>query len=206
MSFVVAISGTSGAGKSTLISDLAARFSSVALIQFDHYIILGTDSGDLQSWVDEGADPNEIVTPQLETDLAALRSGQSVSPPGVEQVQPAPLILLEEPFGRQRSAIASYIDLSVHLELPADVALARSTLRTIRSATESSSLDHHANTLANLGAQLASYLGPGREAYRLADLHAKKGADLVFDAQRPVDELVHEILDLLAQNNGPAPE
>ncbi len=206
MSFVVAISGTSGAGKSTLIEGIAMRFSAVARMQFDHYIVLGTDGNDIQGWIDAGADPNLIKTPKLMTDLAALCSGQPVTPPGSEQVQPAPLILLEEPFGRQRKVIAPYIDLSVHLELPSDIALARRSLRTVRAINENASLEHQASVLANLGDQFAAYLGPAREAYQRAEAQARNGADLIFDARRPIHELVNESLALLATHKGPLPD
>ena len=44
-------------------------------------------------------------------------------------VSPANYILFEEPFGRARFEISKLVDFSVHLDLPADIALARAVLR-----------------------------------------------------------------------------
>ncbi len=206
MGFVVAISGTSGAGKSSLMHAIAARYSSVALMHFDHYIVLGTDGGDIQGWLDAGADPNLIETPQLVMDLEALKAGRPVIPPGGGQVDPAPLILLEEPFGRYRSAITSQIDLSVHLELPHDIALARRSLRSVRAVADGAGHHEHVHALADLMGQFAAYLGPGREAYQLAEVFAREVADRVLDAMRPVDELAGDSIALMVERNGPVPD
>jgi hypothetical protein len=45
------------------------------------------------------------------------------------QSRPAPLLLVEEPFGRERSVIASLLDATLYVSIPADIALARKLLQ-----------------------------------------------------------------------------
>ncbi|WP_281955806.1 hypothetical protein [Pseudophaeobacter arcticus] len=195
MGIVVAVSGTSGAGKSTLMRHLAELQGGAALMHFDDYIELGTDAGDIRQWVAAGAPADAIQTPRLADDLAALRSNRAVHPPGRSApVAPAGLILLEEPFGRARSAIAPLIDLALHLELPPDIALARRSLRRARAYPGPDSPDPiaanwHAETLEDLVAQFQAYLGPQRQAYRLAEAQAKALADVILDGLQPLPDL-----------------
>ncbi len=195
MGIVVAVSGTSGAGKSTLMRHLAELQGGAALMHFDDYIELGTDAGDIRQWVAAGAPADAIQTPRLADDLAALRSNRAVHPPGRSApVAPAGLILLEEPFGRARSAIAPLIDLALHLELPPDIALARRSLRRARAYPGPDSPDPiaanwHAETLEDLVAQFQAYLGPQRQAYRLAEAQAKALADVILDGLHPLPDL-----------------
>jgi uridine kinase len=195
MGIVVAVSGTSGAGKSTLMRHLAELQGGAALMHFDDYIELGTDAGDIRQWVAAGAPADAIQTPRLADDLAALRSNRAVHPPGRNApVAPAGLILLEEPFGRARSAIAPLIDLALHLELPPDIALARRSLRRARAYPGPDSPDPiaanwHAETLEDLVAQFQAYLGPQRQAYRLAEAQAKALADVILDGLQPLPDL-----------------
>lgn len=193
MVIIVAVSGTSGAGKSTLMRHLAQQQDSASLLHFDDYIELGTDSGNIQSWVAAGAPADDIKTPQLAEDLHSLRAGREVQPPGhASAIGAAELILLEEPFGRARRAIAPLIDLALHLELPADIALARRSLRRAQAVSETSDSDHHTAVLQDLAAQFEAYLGPQRKAYRLAEAQARAVADVILDALRPLPQLVAE--------------
>ncbi|MEP4038005.1 hypothetical protein [Pseudophaeobacter sp.] len=190
MGIVVVISGTSGAGKSTLMRHLAELRGGAALMYFDDYVELGTEAGDIQQWVAAGAPADAVETPRLTDDLTALRSNRTVHPPGRSAaVAPAELILLEEPFGRARSAIAPLIDLALHLELPPDIALARRSLRRAQAQPETADPDWHANTLEDLAAQFQAYLGPQRQAYRLAEAQAKALADVVLDGLHPIPDL-----------------
>lgn len=200
MGIVVAVSGTSGAGKSTLMRHLAKLHGGAALMHFDDYIELGTDADDIQQWVAAGAPADAIKTPQLADDLTTLRSHRAVHPPGRSTpVAPARLILLEEPFGRARSSIAPLIDLALHLELPADIALARRSLRRAQARPDSTETNWHAETLEDLAAQFQAYLGPQRQAYRLAEAQAKALADLVLDGLHPLPDLAAQAQQAIAE-------
>ncbi len=196
MGYVVAFSGTSGAGKSALMRHVQQAHGDCAILHFDDYISLGTDLEDIQAWVASGAPADAIETPQLPLDLTRLVAKQAVTPPGREKpIEPAQLILLEDPFGRARSAIRPHIDHALHLELPHDLALARRSLRTIHALTDGEAPDTDPlKVLDNLKAQFDAYLGPGRLAYQLAEAQARAVSDLILDARKPLATLTTEAL------------
>lgn len=190
-SFVIAVSGTSGAGKSSVIANTAMRLTSVARIHFDDYVMLGNDIEQIRAWIDAGASPDEIKTPVLAIDLRALLSGKPIRPPNVgHMVHPADYIILEEPFGRSRLELASLIDLTVHIDVPPDVALARRIIREI--AAQRNGADQ---LVGEIEGQLRAFLAIGREAYLAAALAARQSADIVLDGMLPVDELAAAIVD-----------
>jgi uridine kinase len=196
--FVVAVSGTSGAGKSTLIARTASRLGGAAHLHFDDYIVLGNDIEEITIWLDGGGNPDWLATPRLVADLRRLMTGNAViRPNGARGVQPAPVIIVEEPFGRSRAEMAPLIDLAVHLEVPPEVALARRVLREIQAHAGSGS-GGHAEWLAGTAGQLQAFLAVGRDAYRAAERSAREVADLVLDGLRPTDELAEQVIAQIA--------
>lgn len=195
--FVIAVSGTSGSGKSTLLSQLAERIERTTRMHFDDYIVLGTDPGEIQDWLDAGADPDAIETPAMVDHLRALREGGAIALRDEAHAGPADFVLLEEPFGSSRTAIAPHIDLSVHIDLPPDIALARRSLRTITSLPDNPAHAQQAAALSDLELQFVAYIGAGRAAYSAAEHAARAVADLELDGLEPVDILVEQVLAAL---------
>ncbi len=195
--FVIAISGTSGSGKSTLLSELAERIEHTTRMHFDDYIVLGTDPDQIQNWLDAGADPDAIETPALVDHLRALRAGGAIALRGENHKGPADFVLLEEPFGSARSAIAPHVDLSVHIDIPADIALARRSLRTLTNLPDNPPHAELSAALTDLELQFVAYLGAGRAVYFAAETAARAVADLQLDGQEPIDILVEKVLALL---------
>jgi uridine kinase len=188
---VVAVSGTSGGGKTTLVRKAAALLQDVVRLHFDDYIFLGNDPSEIRAWLEAGADPDHLKTPRLADDLRRLRSGEAAPlPDGGGRIEPAEFVILEEPFGRSRGDVAPYIDLAAHLDLPADVALAR---RIVRAIQEQEPPDP-ARTLADIHHDLKAYLAAGRESYEAANRAARESADLVLDGLRPAEELAAELV------------
>ncbi|GJD51396.1 hypothetical protein OPKNFCMD_4150 [Methylobacterium crusticola] len=202
---VVAVSGVSGAGKSTLVGALADRLGA-ARLHFDAYLTLGNDPAAIAAWLAGGVDPDRIETPGLVADLARLRAARDAGPAGVGQdagppggAGPGGVVLLEEPFGRARRALAPMIDLSVHLDLPPEVALARRLLRAIEAGAGAPGL------VRDLEAQLRAFLGGGRDVYAAADRAARAGADLVLDALAPPPALVARVVAAVRRRRGDDP-
>jgi uridine kinase len=193
--FVVAVSGISGVGKTSLIERTAERLGNAARLHFDHYTSLGNDIGDIAAWLAAGVDPNVVVTPRFAADLDRLRRRESVQPPdNPGLVGPADFVVLEEPFGRSRDAMAPMIDLAVHIEIPHDIAMARRLLRTVRRREQMGD----DGLIADLEEQLCAFLAGGREIYQALDLKARTGADLVLNGLRPVDALADDVVAAIA--------
>jgi uridine kinase len=190
-SFVIAVSGTSGAGKSSVIAITAELLTSAARLHFDDYVTLGNDIAQIRAWIDSGASPDEIKTPVLAVDLRTLISGEPIRPPNAgHMVHPADYIILEEPFGRSRRELASLIDLTVYIDVPPDVALARRITREIAAQQNGAE-----QLVAEIEGQLRAFLAIGRDAYLAAARAANKSADIVLDGMLPVNELAAAIVE-----------
>ena len=110
---VVAISGHPGSGKTTLTRRLAARFGVPALYYDDYETITAQPPAQVRDWVARGSDYDEIDLAPLS---AAIERAAEAGPP---------FILLDTLLGRAHAATGAAIDLSLWLDVPADIALAR---------------------------------------------------------------------------------
>lgn len=188
--FVVAISGPSGAGKSTAVRNLIARLGDATALYFDDYEATSTYP-EMAQWLADGADPNQFQTPRLSADLRALRAGGSITLPQPGQViQPARVIVLEEPFGRERAEIADLIDFVVCLDLPLEIALARKLLRMLGFFLAEQSPDAFAEHLQFF---LPWYIESGRDSYAAVQQRVLRQCDLVADGMLPPDALADAI-------------
>lgn len=156
---VIAVSGYAGSGKSTVVSRLSKTFHCAALF-FDDYASRSDFPSDLTAWLRDGGDPNEISTPLLRSHLLKLINGQSIelvkkngwaTEYGINQteedaqiIKPSPLIIIEEPFGRERQELKDLIDFVIYLDLEPEIALARRIVELIQN------LRHDPAVLINL--------------------------------------------------------
>lgn len=189
--FVTAVSGVSGAGKSSVVERAVELLGNATRLHFDDYRSVSTYPPDLKEWLAQGADLDRWKTPGLARDLRKLRSGESIHLPedrGI--VEPAEFILLEEPFGKLRREMAESIDLAAHLDVPADVLLARRLLRRLEEEGGSSG----DGLLDGLRRDLHEYLTEGRELGALGGLVAGEAADLVLDGTKTVDEIAETLV------------
>ena len=188
--FVIAVSGPSGAGKSTTIRNLVARIGDAIALYFDDYEASSTYP-DMAQWLANGADPNQFQAPQLSADLRVLRAGDAITLPHNGQVaQPARVIVLEEPFGRERAEIADLIDFVVCIDLPLEIALARKLLRMLGFFLAEQTPDAFAKHLQFF---LPWYIESGRDLYRAVQQRVLRNCDLIADGMLPPDALADAI-------------
>src|SRR5262245_10253707 len=135
-SYVVAISGMSGAGKTSVVRRTVELLGDAVALHFDDYISVSTYPPDLRVWMEEGADVEVWKTPQLADDIRSLRAGKAITLPGGAVVEPADVLVIEEPFGKMRKEMAGLIDLAVHIDVPQDILLARRLLRRLSEERE----------------------------------------------------------------------
>jgi uridine kinase len=188
--FVIAVSGPSGAGKSTAVRNLVARLDGAIALYFDDYEASSTYP-DMTQWLAQGADPNQFQTPLLSADLRVLHAGKAIAlPHNGEIAHPAHVIVLEEPFGRERAEIADLIDFVVCIDLPLEIALARRLLRMLGLFLADQTPDAFAKQLQSF---LPWYIESGRDLYRAMQQLVLQNCDLIADGMLPPDALAEEI-------------
>lgn len=190
---VVSVSGTSGSGKSTLVRGLAASLGATAhravgAMFFDDYAAVSDlPENDLHGWLARGGDPDEWRTDRLAADLGALRHGESVPAlDGSSTCGPFDVVVLEEPFGRSRKAMAPMIDLALHVDLPLQLALARRLRRDFVPKDG----EVPADRADQLRAYLAMYLDIGGAVYAFVDRLARDSTDVVLDGLTGREDLL----------------
>ncbi|ESP90831.1 uridine kinase [Pseudoalteromonas luteoviolacea] len=123
---VIAISGVSGSGKTALVKRLAKQLDCPSLV-FDDYIDVNTYPKNMKQWLKRGCNVEEITTPRF---VAALEH--------LKLYTDAPFIVIEEPFGQCRRAMALHIDFTIVLDIPIEICLARVISRNINSPNSDS--------------------------------------------------------------------
>ena len=203
---VVCICGVLAAGKTTLIRSLSEQFTGSAVLVFDEYQEHCEWPQDLAQWMAEGCDPSDVRNPRLMQDLKLLRSGNAIHHPTDEHtIEPSPIILLEDPFGRTRPDNADLIDLVLFVDLPWDLSVARMVqralgLRDLTSQLEANDIpkDEIVARIDSARAWLAGYVSR-REMYTRASAPVRATADVILDAMNPADAVSKAALGEIEQ-------
>lgn len=207
--YVVVVSGSVGSGKTTLVERLAGLLGDAPALIFDHYDRHAEWPQDLDEWIREGADPNQVRVPRLKEDLLSLLEGTSIIHPLDDRaVNPSDYILVEEPFGRERLEIAGYIDLVVYVDAPQDVCAVRVVQRALGVAgadfertIEDESREDLIERLKATAFWLGHYMRM-RPAYIEVSSAVKQKADIVVNGILPVDEIAQAVLDAMESVQG----
>lgn len=175
MSFptVIAFSGASGSGKSTLINALASHIDA-DVIHFDHYVTESSYPDDMLQWLEQGADANQINTPEL---LRALINAR--------QQSQKPYILLEEPFGKNRRDINPFIDYTCLIETSLEVCLSRVITRHIEQ--------HGDAAISGICNYLQRYNRFLRDCYKTTCDKVRANCDLVVSNTNSLEKTVSQL-------------
>lgn len=130
------------------------------------------DSGitDLCKWFDEGADVNRYNLQLLANDIETLLEDN------------IDFIFLDYPWGYRHNLISKYLDYSIFIDTPLDVAFARRLLR-----------DFKDETIEAVMQDIDFYLKRGRALYIYGDTETRKEADLIVDGNMSLKEITNEI-------------
>jgi uridine kinase len=178
--YIIAINSVSGGGKTTLAKLLQESLPASVVFCFDDFDETNVYPEDFYEWWKRGADLREF-------DCPGMRKAVD------EEIQrgAAEFIVLDYPFGRDHPRFETLIDLSVFVDTPLDVAMARRIIRDYRAVGEASAA---AEVVEQLRGELAHYVEKARYPYLDTDRH-KPGSDLILDGWRSLQELRDQVLE-----------
>ena len=192
--FVIAIAGHSGAGKSTLIEHLVARLGNVNSLSLDQYQESSTYPP-AEKRIDDGADPNEFLIPNLDADVRTLKNGQSITHPETGlKIEPAAYLILEEHFGRGRAAIRDLIDFVVYVDIPLEI----SYIRKLARKTDFLPWEDNPDVfIKNLREHMDWYQWIGRRFYLAVSERVRQNCDLIVDGTLPTEKIAENIVQAI---------
>lgn len=164
--YVIAINAISGGGKTVLSTAISKTLPSAALYCFDDFDTTNIYPNDFYDWWLRGSDLSEFDCPGMYKVVSAQIEKNEVT-----------YIILDYPFGRQHERFSKLIDLSIFIDTPLDVALARRILR-----------GDHAD-MEGMRRDLEHYLSKARVVY-IDACQAKNECDLVLDGMLSLDALI----------------
>ncbi|NQU29825.1 MAG: hypothetical protein HQ525_04075 [Anaerolineae bacterium] len=177
--YIIAINAVSGGGKTALATCLSKALPKSALFCFDDFDSTNIYPDDYYEWSQRGANLLEFDCPGMgDTVQKKIKQEQSE------------YIILDYPFGRDHPRFQNLIDLSVFIDTPLDVAMARRTLRDFLSTSEITADEK----CQKLRTEMVDYIKKARYPY-LDALKCKKTCDLILDGWTTLENLRDKILE-----------
>lgn len=176
--YVVAIAAVSGGGKTTVTKRLAKMLSNSAALYFDEYEF-EREPDDLCEWVEHGADPGEWDLTPLVQDVDRL----------AKQRPPLDFIILDYPFAYSQKEMNPYIDFTVFIDTPLDIAMARRLLR-----------DFSEGSIEEVREEMDIYLNRARLAFLHMLQTVKPDSDVIIDGTMPIDGIAEVIKNKLVKS------
>ncbi|MBN1330153.1 MAG: hypothetical protein JXA54_11825 [Candidatus Heimdallarchaeota archaeon] len=207
---VIVLTGNPASGKSTLANHLSEELGGAAILKFDDYFeFLQGWPQDMRTWVNEGANINDWKNTRLSRDITSLINGISVLNPNTKKIiDPSPIILVEDPSGRERSEMVDLVDLLIFIEIPNEISLIRSLNRWLNSEKTRKDgsqvkmrYENPEELLDNMMQFIELYLESYRDMYVVVCDKVKKQADLILDGLKEPKILVQEVLQFLKEQN-----
>jgi len=200
--YVIVLAGYVGSGKSTVAASLSQRLEDAPILIFDHYEKFIEWPQDMNQWLNDGADADQIRIPKLKEDLLSLLNRIPITDPfDGRKITPSNYILIEEPSGRERGEISEFIDLVVYLDVPQDVCVVRLIERVINMRVWNSQGTFEGETKENLVQQLnavalwITHYQKARPMYMAGSQTVQRNADIVVNGLKTVEEIIVDILN-----------
>ena len=186
--FIISVAAGSGGGKTTVVTALKERLANSAVIYWDDYGDEVDPARDINEWAADGFDCNEWNTKPVAADIERLLN------------EPYDYIILDYPFGYLNECVGKYIDMTVFVDTPLDVALARRIIRDYTSRLQESDFglaDVEELSFAGLDKELRWYLTRSRPTYaKMSEMH-KPVSDFVVDGMKTPEEIVEIIIEFI---------
>ena len=188
--YVISIAAQSGGGKTTVVTALKERLANSAVIYWDDYGDEVDLKRDINDWAADGFDCNEWNTQPVAADVERLLN------------ESLDYIILDYPFGYLNNCVGKHIDLTVFIDTPLDVALARRIIRDYTSRSQERDFglaDIEELSLAGLDKELRWYLTHSRPTYvKMPEMH-KPVSDLIVDGTKTPEDIVEMIVVYLTE-------
>ena len=202
--YVIVIAGYVGSGKSTIAASLSKVLDNAPVLVFDHYEKCIAWPHDMNQWLMDGADLDQIRIPKLKEDLLSLLKGIPVTDPFDGKIlAPAKYLLLEEPSGRERGEIKAYIDMVVYIDAPQDVCVARMIERVIDMDVWNSQGTFEGEKKEDIVRQLnavtswITHYQQARSMYMVGSRRVQQKADIVVNGLKTVNEITTDIVNVI---------
>jgi uridine kinase len=176
--YVIAVNAVSGGGKTTLATLLGSSLSAT-LFYFDDFDATNVHPNDLYEWSKRGANLSEFDSPGMRDAVQLALKNETTR-----------YIVLDYPFGRDHPQFRNVIDLSVFIDTPLDVAMARRILR-------DHTMDSNASATARLQLlrdEMTDYIEKARRPYLDAYRH-RATCDLVLNGCDSPEEWRNQVLN-----------
>ena len=184
--YVISIAAPSGGGKTTVVGELKKRLANSAVLYWDDY----GDEVDPDRDINDVQDYNEWNTKPIAVDIERLLN------------EPHDYIILDYPFGYMNDCVAKYINLTVFIDTPLDVAMARRIIRDYTSRSKESDFGLapvDEVSLKALDNELRWYLTRSRPTYeRFAKAH-RPVSDIIADGTKSPEKIAESIMEYIGK-------
>ncbi|MGW6193109.1 hypothetical protein ACWFRC_20830 [Bacillus cereus] len=173
---IISIAAVSGGGKTTITERLTRELKNSKALYFDSYKFDNCPA-DICKWIDDGANYDEWVLTPLIHDIQHLIRDTNLD-----------YIIVDYPFAYQNSEMRKFIDVTIFIDTPLDIAMARRILR-----------DFKEGTMDEIHNDLKHYMIYARKAYLEAIQTVKPNSDIVLDGSLSVSEIINHVVEELSR-------
>lgn len=177
---VISVAAVCGGGKTTITNLLNTVLTNSKALYFDDYEF-DEFPKDICEWVDRGSDYDEWNLEPMIRDIQSLLHHQNSL---------TKYLFLDYPFGYLHKGICEYIDFTIFIDTPLDIAMARRLLR-----------DYIDQSIVKVQSDLKNYLSRERPAYLNMVRTVKPTSDIVIDGSLSSTLIVEKILGELRIRN-----
>ncbi|EEL06016.1 uridine kinase [Bacillus cereus BDRD-ST196] len=171
---IISIAAVSGGGKTTITESLAHELKKSKALYFDRYKFDNCPV-DICKWIDDGANYDEWVLTPLMNDIQRSIQDSSLD-----------YIIVDYPFAYLNREVGQFIDVTIFIDTPLDIAMARRILR-----------DFKEDTMSEIHNNLKHYMTHARKAYLDAIHTVKPNSDIVLDGSLSISEIIDQIIEEL---------